>query len=199
MTFSPAQLRKLAIARRRPAFLRVGELPSCLVTDCVAFWCEHQSENILSQAIAARRASNVPMAGDAYLTDHYGQVAVKMPPESDHSDVGDGASNSDHEATSLAERIEQIVGPCRRIRIAALAPGGEIPEHIDNPDQSRVLAVLQGHHDFTLTEKSRCHRLDMKIGELWFVNTAWPHAVRNTSEETRVALLLDVIEDLPHA
>jgi quercetin dioxygenase-like cupin family protein len=80
------------------------------------------------------------------------------------------------------------------MRVSSLKPYAEIPEHIDDPDQIRALALIDGQQNFTLRINDEETEYPMVKGEVWYINTAWPHRVKNPDDTTRLALLMDFSE-----
>ena len=190
--FSREQLRKLARARKRPTHQKLGQLPETLVCWLIDFYRRHEDENILDKAIESRTGRNIPMENSAYLNQHYGQVALQI-----LKPGGDARNRRDYTktlSTTLVDEIESVTGPGYRMRISALGAGAEIPEHVDDPDQLRVIALLEGRQNFTLRAKSEEIALNMQPGEVWYVNTAWPHKVHNPGKRTRLAVLIDLAD-----
>ena len=140
--FSREQLRKLARARKRPTHQKLGQLPETLVCRLIDFYRRHEDENILDKAIESRTGHNIPMENGAYLNQHYGQVALQiLKPGSDARNRRDYTKPL---STTLVDEIKSVTGPGYRMRISALEASTEIPEHVDNPDQLRVIALLEG-------------------------------------------------------
>ena len=61
--------------------------------------------------------------------------------------------------------------------------------HVDPPGKDRFVMVIEGSQDFYIEDKAGEHIQPMKLGEVWYVNSNWPHKIENTGSTTRVALL----------
>tara|TARA_B100001248_G_scaffold246736_1_gene217584 strand:+ start:1278 stop:1823 length:546 start_codon:yes stop_codon:yes gene_type:complete len=77
-------------------------------------------------------------------------------------------------------------------RFAELDPHSSIPKHLDDPFSYRFIVMLEGTHEFHSDEK----QVTMEEGQVWFVNSAFHHAVYNKTDNKRTALLgkMDVNE-----
>ncbi len=193
MGLSRDQLKQLAVARRRPPYRWIGRLPDDLRRDLLAFWRRNRDRDVLGDMMGVRDRLSIPLENKAYLSSKYGQVLLQG-----LVDGGDAVNAEDYReplAPALVSAVQRLVGPFHKARLSCLAPGGEISEHVDNPDQVRVLCLLSGDHTFTLRHGKAPVRVPMPPGALVFVNTAWPHSVVNTSGTERVALMLNLSGD----
>ncbi len=192
MSLPPETLRALAVARKRPFKIFLGQLDKGLVEDLLEFYEVRKHENILTAALEDRAGRKLEVVDGAYLSERYCQIELQgLKPG------GNAERREDFviaKSPALMSQMETIVGPCYRSRISALQPGGSIPRHVDDPTQLRVISVLKGGHDFCLFNRAGRLEIPMKVGELWFVNTAWEHAVANSGTMDRVALLLNLFE-----
>ena len=138
------------------------------------------------------RPRGLPVENDAALHRDYAQTALQ-----DLREGGEPGNREDFTRaldTGLVSALEHRIGLCYRTRLAELKAGGRIPRHLDDPGQLRILSVLAGDQEFTMFRKREVHRIPMRIGELWFVNTAWEHEVSNPGSGERVALLANAWE-----
>jgi hypothetical protein len=73
-------------------------------------------------------------------------------------------------------------------RMNVLNGGGSVPEHVDPPDQNMIQCLLSGEtlFEFRVGGERRVYR--MKVGEIWWFNTTWPHRTESLSAETRLLL-----------
>lgn len=188
------RLRDLVRARARPLFRRVGRLPPETVAGLLAFHACNRDRDILEAAIAGRAARGLEAPDPAYPGGDYAQVELQGLREGDDPDIR--ANYTLPLDAGLVATLESSVGRCYRTRLAVLKPQGAIPRHLDDPRELRVVSILRGTHEFTLFGKGETHSIPMRTGELWFVNTAWEHEVRNTGQGERIALLANVF-DLP--
>ena len=130
------------------------------------------------------------MGDRAYLQETYAQVAVQgLRPG------GDPNLSLDYTVPlhkPSVEAVRAITGRPHRMRISRLDPGAALPEHIDDPDQVRALVLLSGRQVFRLRTRTETVTVPMRLGEVWFVNTAWHHSVTNPGPEPRLALMVDL-------
>ncbi len=85
--------------------------------------------------------------------------------------------------------IYRLIPDAYRCRIGVLDPGDALPLHIDDGTHRRFVALLSGEHSFQIVYKSQIVDVPMSVGEVWFINAAWPHMVINTGPTERYALL----------
>lgn len=175
------QRRHLAMARKRPLSKRLGELTDHQIKQLANAYYQYAPQQDLNEAIHSRRARNLPIGDKTYLLQHYQQVNFYL-----NEQLIDAC------CADLHASITNLVGPCRRIRIAQLDAKAHIPEHIDDPHQHRVIALLTGQHIFSINQNNHDHVIPMQMGELWYINSAWPHKVVNPHPYPRLALLLDL-------
>lgn len=189
---SRKQLKDLVRARRKPIYYPCGMLKADQIAELMSFWTNHNHSDILTLSLANRKRHNLSADNDQSLSQCYSQIALQT-----CKPGGDPKRKQDYtspEHPALLTALEGLIGPSYRARISCLEPGGKLDEHIDDPQQIRVIALLAGRHDIRIrTDRGRAS-LTMVPGELWFLNTAWPHAVENTGSEPRLALLLDQFE-----
>ncbi|MEE4188498.1 MAG: aspartyl/asparaginyl beta-hydroxylase domain-containing protein [Roseobacter sp.] len=190
MTLSRARLRALSEARKRPEARRLGQLDAAMQRVLLDFYDAHRDRNILESALESRRDRELDVEGVAYLSEAYAQIELQgLKPG---GDPGIREDYTDDLAPPLMARLMSMVGSCYRSRISTLQPGGVIPQHVDDPSQIRVISVLRGSHHFVLLGRDGARDIPMRLGELWYVNTAWPHSVENPGKVDRVALLLNL-------
>lgn len=194
MAFSRTKLRKLAEVRHRPAAVKIGTLPRDLVLALHQHWEDHNHELDFAAQLQSRKDRGLPIEGAAEIEDTYSQLRLQYPKKG--LDPKDTKSFTVPANAELVQRLLAITGAFYMARISALEPGAHVPEHIDDPEQIRVLAHVSGDHQFNITDKSGPRSIEMKQGELWFLNSAWPHSVHNSDDHVRLTLLLNM-ETLP--
>ena len=188
---SREQLKRLAVARKRPTAEMLGKLePNSIRTLLDYFW-QHQDENILATASRERAERGLGNENDAYFNGNYAQVELQR--SSGNTDQPSRMSYISSNSPEVTQKIEELIGPFYRARLSALKPGGVIPKHLDDPGDNRVLCILYGKQEFLIWDKEK-RELEMGLGELWFVNTTWEHQVTNPTNSVRVALLLNMFE-----
>lgn len=191
---SRERARQLLKARKLPVSRKLGTLPGTLVNRLVEFHAFNKHSNILGEAIQNRQERGVPLENVGYLNKHYSQVALQRLRRG-----GDVTVTADFDVPivqELCDEVRAVAEAACRMRIGCLEGYAEISEHVDDPRQRRAIALLEGEQVFSLRAGDEYHRLDMRVGDLWFVNTAWPHRVVNPGTVPRLALLVD-LPDLP--
>ena len=96
----------------------------------------------------------------------------------------------------LAHVLDQLACEKQRVRIMQLAPGADIFWHRDHELDRGVVRV----HIPVVTNRGvlmqLCHEdCRWQPGEFWFGDFAFPHRLRNTSRETRIHVVLDLVEN----
>jgi hypothetical protein len=108
----------------------------------------------------------------------------------------------EYEGSYFQEIVTQLKAKASRVRITKLAPGKQIPFHVDY-DVSyavRCICPIYGGSNvvnlFKRDGKLEAYNLD--DGHAYFLNIAYPHAVVNMGDKPRIALMfsLDGQQDL---
>ncbi|MCV0424594.1 MAG: aspartyl/asparaginyl beta-hydroxylase domain-containing protein [Roseibium sp.] len=186
-------LRALARARRNPIAKKLGCLSEEDCERLARYYEDNQGENILLEAMQDRVSRGLEIENPAYLSENYAQVALQSQVATE--ECVSSNPNLDNWLPlddNLVALITDQIGPAYRMRLSCLAEGAEIPRHVDDPRQTRVIAVLRGSHEFTFHLRGRDQAIAMTRGELWQVNTAFEHSVRNTGKISRIALLANL-------
>jgi hypothetical protein len=189
-SLSYAQKKNLLAARRRPLAEKICNLPEGLVKRLLSFWEARKQHDILQDSIECRIDRDIPTRDIEKFDRHYSQISLQYKKHG-----GDTSSASDYVipvSEGLVGELQSLTGTACHMRISALKAGGALPTHIDDPEQTRALALLRGSQEFSVEDESGRHLIEMSKGELWFINTAWPHRVRNPDSSERVALLLNL-------
>ncbi len=189
---SRVQLRQLSAARKRPAHEFRGTLPNGLIEALLRFWRDNRGKNILADMMDQRARLGLPLDNAAYLSEEYSQIFLQGLAEG--ADPRCAESYTVPIDETLIRAIEETAGPFCKARLSGLMRGGQISEHIDDPKQTRSLAVIAGDHEFWIKPGREFERVPMRIGELWFINTAWPHKILNTFDTNRVALMINHVQ-----
>ena len=84
-----------------------------------------------------------------------------------------------------------------RALFARLKPHGEIPPHIDG---GTSLEKCRRTHIPIITNEKNVFKVGpeikhLKVGEIWEIDNTMQHAVRNNSDEPRVHLIIDYMEN----
>ena len=102
------------------------------------------------------------------------------------------------------EIVEQCKAPASRVRITKLAPGKEIPWHVDYDPTYAVRCIVPIHTDQHVENYFRRGASEFKYtlvaGKAYFLNIGYAHRVVNNSDKPRIALMfsLDGQDDLEH-
>ena len=108
----------------------------------------------------------------------------------------------DYQGSYIQSIIKQCKAPASRVRITKLAPGKEIPFHVDYDVSYAVRCICPIYSsDLVINKFKREEKIEEYIleeGNAYFLNIAYPHAVYNTSDKPRIALMfsLDGQDDL---
>lgn len=192
--FSKEQLRQLITARKRPISKKMGKLPDNVLSELREFWAQNSNKNILADMIKTRTEKGLPLEDSAYLSKEYSQVLLQNFLKS--TDAANPENFTDPIDQDLVYSIEKSTGQFCKARLSCLLPSGKIAEHIDDPKQTRIIALIEGDHKFSIKGPKGYETIPMKLGELWFVNTAWPHKVINNFPNKRVALMLNYMQPM---
>jgi len=97
---------------------------------------------------------------------------------------------------SLHAAMEALECPKQTARLLRLGPGAVIEEHRDHSlsladEQVRLhIPIITGPWiDF----RANGERVEMKAGELWYLDASQPHSVANNGTEGRVHLVVDCL------
>jgi hypothetical protein len=127
-----------------------------------------------------------PISNDRAVKNRKGVYGV----EHDYSTPAGKTYNQRHidkliKLTSFAECLENFVD-IFDWRYAELEKDSSIPEHLDNPYYYRLIVMLKGQHEYVTYKKEK---IIMSENEVWFVNPAYHHSVKNITDGKRIALL----------
>jgi len=109
---------------------------------------------------------------------------------------------TDYTGSYFEKIITQLKAPASRVRITKLAPGKQIPFHVDYDvnyavrcicpiwSDSNVINLFKRDGELTATT--------LEPGQAYFLNIGYPHAVINMSKHPRIALMfsLDGTQDI---
>jgi len=110
----------------------------------------------------------------------------------------------DYTGSYFEEIVTQLKSPASRIRITKLAPGKEIPFHVDYDVNYAVRCICPIYTDNSVVNKfkrnGQIEEYVLEAGNAYFLNIGYPHAVYNNSDKPRIALMfsLDGTDDLHH-
>lgn len=108
----------------------------------------------------------------------------------------------DYIGSIFEDIVIQCKVPASRIRITKLAPGKQIPFHVDYDVSYAVRCICPiygGSNVINLFKRdSKIEAYNLEDGNAYFLNIAYPHAVVNMSDKPRIALMfsLDGTDDI---
>ena len=108
----------------------------------------------------------------------------------------------DYPGSYFEKVITQLKAPASRIRITKLAPGKNIPFHVDYDVSYAVRCIVPIYGDKQVINlfkrDGNLEAYNLENGNAYFLNIGYPHAVVNMSNKPRIALMfsLDGTEDL---
>ena len=100
------------------------------------------------------------------------------------------------------EIVTQLKAPASRVRITKLAPGKNIPFHVDYDVNYAVRCICPIYGDNQVINlwkrDGKIEAYNLECGNAYFLNIGYPHAVVNMSNKPRIALMfsLDGTDDL---
>ncbi len=100
--------------------------------------------------------------------------------------------------------VTQCKAPASRVRITKLAPGKNIPFHVDYDVSYAVRCIVPIYGDNQVVNlfkrNGELEAYNLENGNAYFLNIGYPHAVINMSNKPRIALMfsLDGTKDLHH-
>ncbi len=102
----------------------------------------------------------------------------------------------EYEGSYFQEIVSQCKAPASRVRITKLAPGKEIPFHVDYDTSYAVRCICPIYSDnLVVNQWKRDDKIEEYIlepGNAYFLNIAYPHAVFNRSDKPRIALMFSL-------
>ena len=102
----------------------------------------------------------------------------------------------DYTGSYFEEIVTQCKAPASRIRITKLAPGKEIPFHVDYDVGYAVRCICPIYTDDMVVNKFRrdgkIEEYNLQAGKAYFLNIGYPHAVYNNSDKPRIALMFSL-------
>ena len=110
----------------------------------------------------------------------------------------------DYVGSYFQEIVSQCKSPASRIRITKLAAGKTIPFHVDYDVSYAVRCIVPIYSERDVVNLFRrdnqLEAYNLEVGNAYFLNIGYPHAVINMSKKPRIALMfsLDGIADIAH-
>lgn len=108
----------------------------------------------------------------------------------------------DYTGSVFEEIVTQLKAPASRVRITKLAPGKEIPFHVDYDVSYAVRCICPIYtNEMVINQFKRDGEIEeyhLEAGKAYFLNIGYPHSVLNQSDQPRIALMfsLDGTDDL---
>lgn len=111
----------------------------------------------------------------------------------------------DYTESYFEEIITQLQATASRVRITKLAPGKNIPFHVDYDVNYAVRCICPIYSDNQVINlwkrDGKIEAYNLECGNVYFLNIGYPHAVVNMSDKPRIALMFSLdgtqdIEDL---
>lgn len=103
---------------------------------------------------------------------------------------------TEYQGSYFQEIISQLGAPASRIRITKLAPGKQIPFHVDYDVSYAVRCICpiySGDNVVNLFKRDgNLEAYNLEDGHAYFLNIAYPHAVVNMSNQPRIALMFSL-------
>jgi len=88
--------------------------------------------------------------------------------------------------TELKETLRSEI---YRMRYATIEVNDDLLYHIDQPGKDRFIVVIQGEQYIHMRVDDKEIKQHMLPGEIWYLNSNWPHKIENVSSTDRIALL----------
>ncbi|MEC9345886.1 MAG: hypothetical protein VYB54_06650 [Pseudomonadota bacterium] len=77
--------------------------------------------------------------------------------------------------TGWLAQIDRYASDPTLTRINVAYGGAHVAEHVDPPDQNMIQCLIEGDTVFEFRTRAGRHIYEMKVGDIWWFNTAWPH------------------------
>lgn len=146
------------------------------------------------------------------LTEHNGEQVLEDIPESTRDRIRRNRGRKEeaffnkptpeYTGSYFEEIVNQFKHDAMRVRITRLAPGTQIPLHIDyDPTYAtRIIVPIYSNSEVINRFKIKKEMVTgyLEAGHAWFLNTGFAHGVENSSNQNRIALMfsLDGQDDL---
>lgn len=102
----------------------------------------------------------------------------------------------DYQGSYIQSVVEQCKAPASRVRITKLAPGKQIPFHVDYDTSYAVRCICPiygGSNVINLFKRNgKIEAYNLEDGHAYFLNIGYPHAVVNMSDKPRIALMFSL-------
>ena len=102
----------------------------------------------------------------------------------------------DYKNSYFEQVVTQLKSPASRIRITKLAPGKNIPFHVDYDVSYAVRCIVPIYGDKQVINlfkrEDKLEAFNLENGNAYFLNIGYPHAVVNMSNKPRIALMFSL-------
>lgn len=148
------------------------------------------------------------------LTEHNGQQPLEDIPTNvrdrikrNRSAKEEGFFNKptpEYTGSYFEEIVNQFSHSAMRVRITKLAPGKQVPLHIDYDPSYATRIIVPVYSNANVVNKfvvkKQTEETYFEPGFAWFLNTGFAHGVFNNSDQPRIALMfsIDGQDDLKH-
>lgn len=130
------------------------------------------------------------LAMDKSKTENYSQYKIQYKRDHTLTNIDENYNITPSHLVSVETELKQILSAeVYRMRYATIFSNDHLDWHIDSPSIDRFTVVLQGNQYFNIKSKYGICKIDMKLGDVWYVNSNWPHMVENYGIEERIGLL----------
>lgn len=180
-------------------FAKLGTLPMELVMQLRALAASEQRNDLGGDDYTL--PSNFDLAGTFNVTpDKYRQVLFQA------ATVSDPSSELEYHQwqpgfDAIRAELDKYFNRVYRFRLSVMQPHHEIPFHIDTDTSVSCRAQIclnNGGAKFIWKIKDHVEVLNMGVGDLYFINTGWPHSVQSGPGVREVAIFGFQYSDLHH-
>ena len=102
----------------------------------------------------------------------------------------------DYKNSYFEQVVTQLKSPASRIRITKLAPGKNIPFHVDYDVSYAVRCIVPIYGDKQVINlfkrEDKLEAFNLENGNAYLLNIGYPHAVVNMSNKPRIALMFSL-------
>lgn len=140
------------------------------------------------------------------LTEHNGEQPLEDIPTSvrdrirrNRSAKEEGFFNKptpEYTGSYFEEIVKQFSHNAMRVRITKLAPGKQVPLHIDYDPTYATRIIVPIYSNSAVVNrfiiKKQTVETFLEPGNAWFLNTGFAHGVFNNSDQSRIALMFSI-------
>lgn len=178
-------------------FYKIGEVSNEVVRELNDLLMQHNGNDIGADVYGISQAINYKQV---FNTAGYRQYLIQTkPPGNEGIDVDEYLYHYWTKEVKAKKELEKYFKNVYRFRMSEMTNHHSINWHIDSCTSfmCRAQICLNANDSyFEANDKKEIHRLNMKPGELWFINTGWQHRVITNETPRRVAILGFSFDDL---